>query len=217
MACEAGWLDAELYFERDFQELKTTFDASDEDTAFFRDWFLKNKGLHEPWHESVEELQAVLERLPEHAPAHMDVAGALYQAGQYDEAEYHLGRALELGYPLPGLVLNYRACIAARRGDFETMKSLLTEASRRDPQHWALLRNVQAVREWIARKGPEGGLPLDLVAKHEFQLLERTAQPTLPGPLPDDFATWTAPPKPPAKPIGGVRPVDPRKLTVLAT
>ena len=24
--------------------------------------------------------------------------------------------------------------------------------------------------------------------RHEFQLLERTAQPTLPGPLPDDFA-----------------------------
>jgi anaerobic magnesium-protoporphyrin IX monomethyl ester cyclase len=26
--------------------------------------------------------------------------------------------------------------------------------------------------------------------KNEFQLLERTLQPTLPGPLPADFATW---------------------------
>jgi hypothetical protein len=26
--------------------------------------------------------------------------------------------------------------------------------------------------------------------RHDFQLLERTAQPTLPGPLPPDFATW---------------------------
>ena len=36
-----------------------------------------------------------------------------------DEAEQHVRRALELGYPLPGLALNYLACIAARRGDYE--------------------------------------------------------------------------------------------------
>ena len=220
LACEAGWLDAELYFERDFQELKTTFDASDEDTAFFRDWFLRNKGLHEPWREGVPELRAVLALLPDHAPAHMDLAGALYhggQPGQLDEAEQHVERALELGYPLPGLALNYRACIAARRGNVDAMKAALTEANRRDPLHWVLARNVQTVRQWLAKGGPSQGAPPELLAKHEFQLLERTAQPTLPGPLPDDFATWTAPPKAPARPIGGVRAPDPRRLTVVAT
>jgi hypothetical protein len=34
------------------------------------------------------------------------------------------------------------------------------------------------------------GLPLELVAEHEFQLFERTVQPSLPGPLPDDFDDW---------------------------
>ena len=44
-------------------------------------------------------------------------------------------------------------------------------------------------------------LPLDLVVRHDFQLLERTVQPTLPGPLPDDYAEWKpAPPPPPARP-----------------
>ena len=31
----------------------------------------------------------------------------------------------------------------------------------------------------------------DLATEHEFQLLERQAQPTLPGPLPDDFTDGT--------------------------
>jgi anaerobic magnesium-protoporphyrin IX monomethyl ester cyclase len=215
LACEAGWLDAELYFERDFQELKTTFDASEEDTDFFRDWFLKNKGLHEPWQEGVDDYAAVLERLPDHAPAHMDLAGALYRDGRLDEAEAHVARALELGYPLPGLALNLRACIEARRGNVEAMKAALKEATERDPQHWAIARNVQTVRKWLAEGGPERGAPPDLVARHDFQLLERTAQPTLPGPLGDDFAVWAPPPRPPERPIGSVR-QDARKLRVVS-
>ena len=59
-AVEAGWLDGEFYFERDFQELKTTFDATDEDTNFMRDWFLRNKGLRDGFHEGVEDYEAIL-------------------------------------------------------------------------------------------------------------------------------------------------------------
>ena len=215
LACEAGWLDPEFYFERDFQELKTTFDASDADTDFFRDWFQRNKGLHEPWREGVVECRGILGRLPDHAPAHMDLGGALYREGQLDEAEQHVRRALELGYPLPGLALNYLACIAARRGDVEGMKERLAEATKRDPQHWVLTSNVHAVRRWLAAGGPEKKLPLELEAKHEFQLLERAAQPTLPGPLADDFAIWAPPPPLPERPIGSARSQDPRKLRVV--
>ena len=215
LACEAGWLDPEFYFERDFQELKTTFDASDADTDFFRDWFQRNKGLHEPWREGVEECRAILGRLADHAPAHMDLGGALYRDGQLDEAEQHVRRAMELGYPLPGLALNYLACIAAQRGDFEAMKAHFAEATKRDPQHWVLTSNVHAVRRWLAQQGQEKKLPLELEAKHEFQLLERAAQPTLPGPLADDFAVWAPPPPLPERPIGSARSQDPRKLRVV--
>lgn len=207
LACQAGWLDPEFYFEADFQELKTTFDASDEDTAYFRDWFNRNKGLHEVYRESSEDCRAILERLGDHPPAHMDMAGACLREGKLDDAEAHAKRAIELGYPLPGLALNYLACVAARRGDATRAKDLLSEAVARDPQHWVLVQNVRAARE--GRMG-------DLVARHEFQLLERTAQPTLPGPLPDDFAAWRPAPSPPEQPIGGTRARDARKLRVVA-
>jgi radical SAM superfamily enzyme YgiQ (UPF0313 family) len=205
MACEAGWLDGEFYFERDFQELKTTFDASDEDTDYFRDWFQRNKGLHEPYREGVDECRAILAELGDHPPAHMDLAGALFREGLLDEAEHHARRALDLGYPLPGLALNYLACIAARRGQPEKVKELLGEANRRDPQHWVLAYNTRA-----AQRGDLGSL----VAKHEFQLLERAAQPTLPGPLAEDFARWGPSPAPPARPIGAGTP-GARKLRVV--
>ena len=193
LAVQAGWLDADFYFERDFQEFKTTFDASDEDTAFFRDWFQRNKGLKEPYREGVDECRAILERLGEHHAAHMDLGAVLFLAGQLDEAEEHVLRAMTLGYPVPGLALNTLACIAARRGDGTRAKELLAEAQKRDPQHWVVRKNVEA-----AAKGDLGSL----VARHEFQLLEQIAQPTLPGPLRDDFAVWSPPLPPPARPIG---------------
>jgi radical SAM superfamily enzyme YgiQ (UPF0313 family) len=205
LAVEAGWLDGDFYFERDFQELKTTFDASDEDTAFFREWFQRNKGLHEPFRESVEECRAILERLEGHHAAHMDLGGALFREGQLDEAEEHVKKALENGYPVPGLALNTLACIAARRGDAAGTKRLLSEAQRVDPQHWVLATNLRA-----ASRGDLTGL----VAKHEFQLLERVAQPTLPGPLKDDFGVWDPPIPPPQRPVGSSAAA--RKLRVLS-
>ncbi len=194
LAVEAGWLDADFYFERDFQELKTTFDASDDDTAFFRDWFQHHKGLHEPYREGVDECRAIVERLGgDHHAAHMDLAGALFRAGRLDEAEAHARRALDLGYPLPGLALNTLACIAAGRGDAARARELLAEAQRRDPQHWVLRNNIEALAK--------GDLS-SLVARHEFPLLEQVAQPTLTGPLREAYPSWAPPPPSPARPVG---------------
>jgi tetratricopeptide (TPR) repeat protein len=213
-AVKAGWLDAEFYFEQDFQELKTTFDASDEDTQLFREWFLRNKGLRGGFQEGVDEYRAILDRLGDHHAAHMDLGGAYYRDGVLDQAEHHVTRALDLRYPAPGLALNYLACIAAKRGDFSKMKEWFEEARRRDPQHGVLTRNVQAVRTWLAGGASSSG-PLDLAAEHDFQLLERTAQPTLPGPLPAEFASWGPPVPLPERPIGGARAGAARKLRVL--
>lgn len=207
LACEAGWLDPEFYFEGDFQELKTTFDASDEDTAYFRQWFQANKGLHEPYRESASECRAILERLGDHAPAHMDVAAACWREGDLDGTAAHARRAMELGYPLPGLALNALACVAARRGDLAEMRARFDEARARDPQHWLLARNFKAAGE-----GRLGALGVSC----EFQLLERTAQPTLPGPLAPDFAAWGPAPAPPERPIGGRRAAGPHKLRVVS-
>ncbi|HEV3193358.1 MAG TPA: radical SAM protein [Polyangiaceae bacterium] len=214
-AVKRGWLDAEFYFERDFQELKTTFDASDEDTSFFRDWFQRNKGLRDGFCEGVEDFRRVLGALGDHHAAHIDLAGALFRSGQLDEAELHARRALDLGYPAPGLALNYLACVAALRGDSRAMSDRLSEAMERDPMHSVLVQNVRAVRQWKELEGRERrGLP-DLVAAHDFQLLERWTQPTLPGPLADDFVVWGPAPPPPDRPVGSARRGDARKLRVV--
>ena len=55
---------------------------------------------------------------------------------------------------------------------------------------------MNAARAWFKQGGPAKKLPLELVVRHDFQLLERTVQPTLPGPLPDDFAEWKPRPRP---------------------
>jgi anaerobic magnesium-protoporphyrin IX monomethyl ester cyclase len=192
----AGWLDRELYFSGDFQELKTPYDADEQVTRVMSEWFADNSGLRDFYREGVDECRAILERLSDHAPAHMDLAGAYYRDGQLDPAASHAERALELGYPLPGLALNYLACIASHRGELEKMMDLFMKAAKTDPQHYALIKNVEAARTWFKRQGPVNNLPLELVLSHEFQLLERTAQPSLPGPLPDDFADWGTAPAP---------------------
>jgi radical SAM superfamily enzyme YgiQ (UPF0313 family) len=187
---KAGWLNREQYFTGDFQELKTPFDASDEDIAWMNEWFFANKGLRIGWKDGVADYRAILERLGDYHGAHMDLGAALFAEGDLDGAEKHVKKAMELGYPCPGLAYNHLACIAKARGDIDAMMDLFTTAAKTDPQHWVLIQNVNAARAWFKENGPERGLPLELQVRHDFQLLERTAQPTLPGPLPDDFAIW---------------------------
>jgi radical SAM superfamily enzyme YgiQ (UPF0313 family) len=187
------WLDRQVYFSQDFQEFKVPFDASDEVTELLNAWFSENKGLRDFYREGIAEYQAVLAYLGDYHAAHLDLAGAYFQAHQLDLAEVHVRRALSLGTPVPGLALNYLACIAFMKGDLTTMQDHFLAAARVDPQHLVLIENVQAARAWFKADGPKRGLPLQLVGKHDFQLFERTAQPALPGPLAEDYASWDTP------------------------
>jgi radical SAM superfamily enzyme YgiQ (UPF0313 family) len=212
---EKAWLDRNVYFRETFQELKAPFDASPETTRFLDAWFAQNRGVHSQFHETVEDYRAILERLPDFWGAELDLGGALFRERRWDEAEAHVRRALELGHPAPGLCLNYLACIAAARGDLDAMMDLFTEASKVDPQHWVLLRNVDIARRWFKDGGPEKKLPLSMLGRHDFKLLERTRQPTLPGPLPADFAEWKAEAVVAARPRPPPRANDGRKLRVV--
>ena len=187
----AGWLDRKVYFEQDFQELKTPYDADEATTRAMNEWFQKNSGLRTVHHDTTADYEAILAELGDYHAAHMDLGASYYHDGRLDEAERHVKRALDLGYPLPGLVHNHLACIAKARGDLDGMMSHFTTAAKVDPQHWVLIQNVNRARAWFKAAGPEKNLPLDLTVRHDFQLLERTAQPTLPGPLPADYAVWT--------------------------
>jgi radical SAM superfamily enzyme YgiQ (UPF0313 family) len=193
---KSGWLTREAYFTGDFQELKVPFDASQEVTEILNAWFADNHGLREGYQESVADARGVLERLGDHHAAHLDLAGAYLREGDLDAAERHARRAMELDHPTPGLAHNYLAVIAFRRGELAAMQDHFMVAAKTDPQHFVLMRNVEAARTWFRARGPELGLPLDLVARHDFQLFERTQQPTLPGPLPEDFGDWSNTPRP---------------------
>jgi len=192
-ATASGWLDPEVYFTGDFQELKVPFDASEEDTRILSDWFSKNSGLRDHYRESAAECEAILARLGDHHAAHMDLAAAFFRENNLEGAERHAQKALELGHPLPGLCLNMLAVIASKRSEWKKMQDIFTDAWRRDPQHYVLVKNVQKVKSWLDQAGPLRGMALDLEAHADFQLLERTVQPMLPGPLPADFAVWSAP------------------------
>ncbi len=190
-----GWLDRSVFFEGDFQELKTPFDASEETTRAMNEWFAGHSGLQEHYLEDSRAAQAIVDKVGEYHAAYMDLGAAHLREGNLSEAERCILRALELGYPVPGLAYNHLACIALERGDIEGMQDHFMTAARTDPQHHVLMRNVQAARAWFQERGPERGIPLRLAARHDFQLLERTQQPTLPGPLPDDFVDWDAVPQ----------------------
>jgi tetratricopeptide (TPR) repeat protein len=190
---KAGWLDREVYFTGDFQEFKTPFDASPEDTALMSEWFEKNRGLRVAYQPGSADCRGILERLGDYHGAHMDLASALYREGDLDGTEEHARRALSLGYPAPGLAFSLLACVAAARRDYTAVEENLRTALRRDPQHWVVARNAEAFRVFLAGGGAAAGRSLELAAGHGFALFERTVQPTLPGPLPEDFASWADP------------------------
>jgi anaerobic magnesium-protoporphyrin IX monomethyl ester cyclase len=192
-AVAEGRVDPEVYFTGTFQELKMPFDASAKDAALMNSWFTNNRGvrsLHQP---DVAELQQVLQNLGEHHAAHLDLAEALVEADRLELAEQHLDRALKLGSPVPGLVLNVRACIAAKRRDYARVKELLVEAARIDPQHYLLLKNAATTKAWFQALDATRTSELELEPRHDFLLFERTEQPTLPGPLPINWADWSEP------------------------
>ncbi len=188
----AGWLCRDDFFTGTFQELKTPFDADEATMNFLNQWFRGHHGLRVLHRDTSGDYEAILQRLPDYHAAHMDLGGAYYHEGKLDLAEQHVRRALELRYPCPGLAYNHLACIAKARGDVDAMMDLFMTAAKVDPQHWILIQNVNAARAWFKASGPAKGLPLELSVRHDFQLLERTVQPTLPGPLPEDFSEWKA-------------------------
>lgn len=195
---QAGWLSRDEFFTGTFQELKTPFDADEGTMNFLNGWFYENHGLRVLHRDTSSEYEAILERLPDYHAAHMDLGGAYYHEGKFELAEQHIRRALALGYPCPGLAYNHLACIEKARGNYDGMMDLFMQAAKVDPQHWILIQNVNAARNWFKQAGPSKGLPLELEVRHDFQLLERTMQPTLPGPLAEDFAEWGPAPLPQA-------------------
>ncbi len=189
-ACARGKVTTKDYFEGKFQELKLPLGDEDDDRDYFEQVFRDHRGLRSIFRESAAGYERILERLGGHHAAHLDLGAALYHEGNFERAREHVQRAIELGFPCPGLALNHLACIAYAQGDLGRMMDHFSEAARIDPQHGVLIENVRRARDWFRSNGPRQRMPLSLEVRHDFELLERTMQPTLPGPLPDTIAAW---------------------------
>ena len=61
--------------------------------------------------------------------------------------------------------------MAHQRGDVQGLMDWLSRAAKEDPQHFSLIKNVNAARAWFAAGGPAKGLELALTVRHDFQLL----------------------------------------------
>ena len=210
-AVRQGWLDPNVFFEQDFQEYKTPFDADEQTTQLLNEWFHEHRGVRQHYLEDVPAARAILERVGDHHAAWVDLGGAHFRAFEFDEAERCMHRALQLGYPVPGLALNYLAVIAQKQGDLKGMQDYFLRAAKTDPQHQVLIQNVEKARAWFKQRGPERGVPLELEARHDFQLLERTLQPTLPGPLSPDFHDFDAAPEAVPRHLPGSSEVTPER------
>jgi len=157
--------------------------------------------------DSVEHYRAVLDELPDLHAAHLDLGAAYSREGQADPAERHIRRALELGYPVPDLALNYLAGLAGRRGDFEGMKARFQQAARAPHPHPLIVRNRKVLSAWLDSGGRSSGQTLNLVMRHDFEVIPAGIQPIVPAPLPQD--AWKWPPGPNRDPMGRRAPPEP--------
>jgi hypothetical protein len=183
--CKRGQLEPGVYFDEDFLELKMPFDASQADTAAMAGFFEAHKGLRELHQPSSADCLEVLGRIGEHHAAHLDLAAAYFREGALGQAREHAARSLQLGIPAPGLAWNLLGCVAARSDDSAGVREALERALHEDPWHPVVQANAARLASWKPGHGP-----LELAARHDFQIFERTRQPTLPGELPEGFARW---------------------------
>ena len=182
-AVQRGEVDAEAFFTKTFFELTPLLDHSDDpDARFCIDWLQQHRGLQRACGYSAEERKEILGRLPGLHAAHFDLAAACYAQDDLKAALASVEAALQLGYPLPGLCRNLRACIAARTGDIKTALEELI-AAKSCGLHAVVERNIAAAQRWIKAGGPDSGMPFMLDADCSFEVTRPLVQPVMPGPI----------------------------------
>jgi tetratricopeptide (TPR) repeat protein len=97
---------------------------------------------------TVEEREVVVERLPDVAAVHVELANAYLRAGQLDKATAALTRAEELGFPINNIILNQHACIALARQQTDKALDFLERACRSFPDS-TVKGNYDKLAAWI--------------------------------------------------------------------
>jgi radical SAM superfamily enzyme YgiQ (UPF0313 family) len=177
-----GDLGPGVYFDQDF--LTPTFyrDVAPEVSAWIREWLRRNPGIVSLARPTVDTCRGALERLPGSPLAHMDLGGALLDAGDLDGAASQVRRALDLGHPLAGIGHTYLACIAAARGDIAATEHHLDLARRGYPFRHTMT-NWERFTAWRDEGSMHDIAGLDIIAHPAFEIAEEKRQPMNPGPI----------------------------------
>lgn len=146
-------VDTEMFFTRDYPYFTHPLPKGDE--ARLReayDWL--DRHMNRPyWDYPLSDRKAIVENFPTLTAAHMDLGIALYEAGDYEGAGRSMGRALNMGYPLPGLIQDYRACMEAARGEFREAIASLSRAKASGSR--VADANLAHLRRWLSGLGKE--------------------------------------------------------------
>jgi len=180
LALKTGDYDTDCFFSDTFFELQPLTHGNDPKAEELREWLQCNSGLQTVRRLNIDECREGLRQFPDLALAHLDLANALLNAGDYEAAEQGARRALDVNHPLPGLCRNLLACVAARQGRLRKALEHLMAAAK-EGCHQIVERNIATAQKWSSQGGPQSGYALELVSDTGFEVSRPRRQPVGPG------------------------------------
>jgi tetratricopeptide (TPR) repeat protein len=177
---QSGACDPQCFFTDTFFELQPLINENTPEAGKLRGWLGHNSGLQQVKRLSVSECRKGVRLFPDLALAHLDLADALLDAEDYEEAEQAARQALDADHPLPGLCRNLLACSSARQGKLRKALEHLMAAAEGDC-HQIVQRNIATAQHWAAKGGPKSGCALELKSDTGFEVSRPRRQPVGPG------------------------------------
>ena len=178
---ESGIVSNEIFFERTFLCL-TCFAGRRSDAAEVTARVKQLGENQQYWRYGVSQYAAAITRLPAVADLRMDLCAAYLKEKRPGPAENQLQQAVDMGYFLPGLIHNQKACIAALRNDYPTAHTHLQKAAGFYP-HRVVLENIDRLEPLMKGDRASVARPLELNADHSFETACVWIQPEFPDPL----------------------------------
>jgi len=187
--CERKRLVPDLFFWMPFHNL---LGFPDDLPAEDQQWLIHRLAEHltgaYPSPLTTMDRRRILERFPELGAAQLDLAAALYEDDQLEEAATQAEAARSAAYPLEGLVDNLLACVAARRGDTAGARRFLESALRAHPHplkaaHHVIRHNLRCLPAEDESEGLRSPTLAELVVTTAFESTPPLEQPELPMPL----------------------------------
>lgn len=183
-----GCVTPEIFFSNEFACL-TCFGGKAAELEQIMAELKEIEGIQELPGNGVATCKAIVNKLPDCASAHMDLCAAWLRKGRAEKAQVCLNRALDMHPPMPGLIHNLQACLAAARGDTHAAGRHLEEAAQIFP-HLVVIENLNRLNDWLDGGGASNSGPLVLASGGEFETHYFPEQPEGPGPIDLPRGSW---------------------------